>query len=234
MRLDWTCRTALCALLGIVPAFAQPYALAALTAQYIGNTQLYTTPAPGSVSQITAGAATISFSTALSQAQVPGSWAVWGSPPNTETATPAVLRTPAGQTSLTVTLSPGVTTFGFEIEPARICAPFPGCATIPPTATPFTISATFYNGAAVLATVSQAIAYDAARLFALSSVIPITSVQISSPADANGFAMAQFRVGSALLGAPGIPAAGAPAFGALALLLAAAGALLARRQNAAA
>jgi hypothetical protein len=144
-----------------------------------------------------------------------------------------VLASDINQTSLTFTLSTPVNTLGFEIEPAnRGAAP-------PAGPTPFTISATFFNGGTVLGVVSRAIPNNGALLEAASSTTPITSIQISSPLAAGGFALGQFRFGNVIIGAPppptvsaGIPALGTTALAGLALLLAAAAVLLARWQNA--
>lgn len=45
----------------------------------------------------------VKFSPTLEKRSVPGSWSTWGSPPDTETATPNILYT-VGATSITVTL----------------------------------------------------------------------------------------------------------------------------------
>jgi hypothetical protein len=90
---------------------------------------------------------------------------------------------------------------------------------------------TFLNGSTTLGTVTRSIFYNGARLIAFSSATPITTVQISVPAAAGGFALAQFRFGTTLIGAPpatGVPTLGPPALSGLAILLLAAGALQAR------
>jgi hypothetical protein len=229
MRLNWILKTALCAgAAAVAPAFAQPFTISSPTAEYVGNTTVVPIAVTGApVPSLTGGGQTLTFSTSLSQFAVPGTWSAWGTPPDTETATPLVLASAINQTALTITLSPAATTFGFEIEPANVGG-------FPPVA--YTITATFFNGASTLGVISRSMTYNGARVFALSSPTPITSVQISSPLAAGGFALAQFRVGSLLIGGPpsAIPALGLPELSALGILLAGAGALLARRQNAAA
>ena len=229
MRLNWILQTALCAgVIAVAPAFAQPFTISSPTAQYTGNTTVVPIGVTGlPVGSLVSGGQTLTFSTNLTQFAVPGTWSAWGAPPDTESGNPLVLASNINQTALTITLSPAATTFGFEIEPANVGG-------LPPTA--YSITATFFNGVTPVGVITRAMTYNAARVFALSSTTPITSVQIASPLAAGGFALSQFRVGSVLIGAPPsvIPTLGLPELGALGLLLAGAGALLARRQNAAA
>ena len=227
MRLNWIQKAALC-IVAAASAFAQPYTISSPTAQYTGATTVVPVVLSGPpVTSLISGGQTLTFSTPLTQLTVPGTWSAWGTPPDTETATPLVLASAIDQTALTITLSPAATTFGFEIEPANVGG-------FPPTA--YSITATFFNGGTAVGAITRAMTYNGARIFALSSATPITSVQIASPLAAGGFALTQFRVGSVLIGAPPppatpIPALGLPELGALGLLLAAAGALLARRQQ---
>jgi hypothetical protein len=213
------------------PLFAQPYTISSPTAEYLANTTLI--PVTGanlsSVPTLTGGGRTIAFSPAM---MVFAAWSPWGAPPDTESSTPRVLATTiTNQTAETLTISPPATTVGFEIEPSNFCSPLPACSSGP--STPFTFTVAFLNGSTTLGTVTRSIFYNAARLIAFSSSTPITTVQISVPAAAGGFALAQFRFGTILIGAPpasGIPTLGPPALSALALLLLAAGALLSRAQ----
>jgi hypothetical protein len=213
-------------LAGCFPAFAQFFPISSPTAAYTTQTTLI--PITGldssSVPSLSGGGQTITFSTNLSVFTVPtGGWNAWAPPPDTESSTPRVLASGVNQTSLTMTLSTAVNTFGFEIEPANVGG-------VPPVA--FTISATFFSGATNLGTVTRSITNTGARLEAASSTTPITSVQITAPLAAGGFAMAQFRSGNVLIGAPTVPAVGLPALGGLALLLAASASFLARRHTA--
>jgi hypothetical protein len=147
-----------------------------------------------------------------------GGWATWNSPPNVESSTPKVLAITTGLTSFTITLSPAQPTFGIEIEPNNGTQP---------------ITLTYLNGATTLGSISRTVVgTSGALLFAASSSTPITSVVLTIPSGASGFAMAQFRYGSTFLGTiTAVPAAGMPALSGLALALLAAGALLARRQS---
>jgi hypothetical protein len=212
------------------PLFAQPYTISSPTTEYLANTTLI--PVTGSnlssVPTLTGGGRTIGFSPAMT---VFTAWSVWGAPPDTESTTPRVVASAPNQSAETLTISPPAATVGFEIEPSNFCAPTPSCTSGP--ATPFTFTVTFLNGTTTLGTVTRSIFYNAARLIAFSSATPITTVQISVPTAAGGFALAQFRFGTTLIGAPpasGIPTLGSPALSALGALLLAAGALLARAE----
>lgn len=217
--------------LGLTPAFGQ-FLLTSPTAAYTANTTLLSTPTGSNINSAAGGGQTASFSAPLTGSLVGslGGWTVWGTPPDTETATPNVLATAFFPvvTSMTITLSSPANTFGFELEPAN--------ATTFPTPTAHSITVTFYNGSTPLQVLTRAVTYNSARLFALSSPTPITSVQISSPTQAGGFAVGRFRSGNVLLsdsGVVAIPALGPAQLSALGLALAAAGALFARRQQAA-
>jgi hypothetical protein len=193
------------------------------TPSYTGSTTLIpiTVPDNTPVTSLTStdGKETITLSTAFS-AQTVGigffTWSTWGSPPNTESSTPRILAYFNPITSVTLTLSLPASTFGFEIEPDQIGL--------------FPVSVSFYNGSTLLGTVQRNINGNAgALLTAASSTTPITSVAIAIPADALGFAMAQFRYAQVI--PPTVPALSTAALGALGLLLAGAGTLLARARR---
>jgi hypothetical protein len=130
-----------------------------------------------SVSSLTDGQQTITFSIPMEARTVPTSWATWNSPPNTESSTPRILWT-GGATSISLVLATPSTVVGFEAEPD-----------------PFSvhdITATFMSGSTVVGTVTRSVNGAAgALLAAASSSQPVTSVQISSDTD---FAIAQVRV----------------------------------------
>jgi hypothetical protein len=90
------------------------------------------------------------------------------------------------------------------------------------------------SGSTVLGTVTQNINGSAGALLAAgSSTSPITSVIITAPPAAGGFAMAQFRfssTGNATAAAP-VPALNPAGLGALSLLLMGMGSLLVRSHN---
>jgi hypothetical protein len=186
---------------------------------YTGSTTLIPITAVDgtSLTSLTNGTQTITLSTPFIAGSVSSVyWGPWGSPPNTESSTPRVLTNTTPVTSVTLTPSVPCTTFGFEIEPNVWDT--------------FTVSVNFYHGGTLLGTVSQSInGNGGAKLAAASSSTTITSVVITISADASGFAMAQFRY----IAAPTIPipTLSTAAVAALGLLLAGAGALLARAKS---
>src|SRR4051794_6762730 len=58
----------------------------------------------------------VTFSPTMEKRSVPNSWATWGSPPDTESATPNILYT-VGSTSVTLTFADPVDVAGVEVEP---------------------------------------------------------------------------------------------------------------------
>jgi hypothetical protein len=199
------------------PAFAQFTPISTPTGSYTGSTT--SIPVVGAnfstLTSLSSGAQTVTFSSTLDVRTVPGGgWATWASPPNTESATPRVVAA-LGAPTLTLILAQPASTFGFEIEPNDTGV--------------FTITATFRNGGSTLGTITQGIQGNAgARLIAASSTTPITSVVISAPSG-GGFALAQIRFGSPTVNT--VPALGPSGTAGLGMLLAAAGALLARKQQ---
>jgi hypothetical protein len=204
-----------------IPAFAQFTPVSTPAGSYTSSTTLLaiTPPNGTSLSSLTDGTQTVSLSTALSAQTVPGGgWSTWGAPPNTESSTPRVLARYSALTSLTLTLSVPATTFGFEIEPNTFAA--------------FSITATFLNGATTLGSVTRTVNGSAgALLAAASSTTPITSVELTVPSGANGFAIAQLRYSTASSGPTAIPTLNTAGMCGLGMLLAAAGAMLARKQQ---
>lgn len=202
------------------PAFAQFTPISTPDAGYTGSTTLVAiTPSDGTnVPTLSGGGQTVTLSTPLSAATVGGGggWATWGSPPNTEGANPRVLKTLTALTSLTLTLSSPTTTFGLEIEPSAFSV--------------HSVTVTFMNGSTTLGSVTRSVDGNAgALLFAATNTTPITSVVLSVPSAAGGFAIGQFRF--ALPSATSIPTASTTALGGLAMALLAGGALLARKQQ---
>jgi hypothetical protein len=131
-----------------------------------------------SLSSITDGTLTVSFDTPLNKRTVPVNWSSWSSPPDAESATPAVLYDSA--TSLTMSLSRPVTIFGFELEPA----PF--------STESFDVDFVFLNGPTVVGTLSlSANGRAGARLFAAASQdLPFDQIVINGTSD---FAIGQVR-----------------------------------------
>lgn len=120
---------------------------------------------------------TVTFSPSVIKASVPNSWGTWGSPPDTETATPDILTT-NGADSVTISFSAPVRLSGAEAEPD-----------------PFeyhVIQASFYRPSGGMKTsVARNITGDGgARLLAMKTK-NIGSIVLSSDTD---FAFANLRV----------------------------------------
>ncbi len=124
-------------------------------AKYQGATtkiDISSLPDFSTVSSITNGVQTVTFSTPMNKRTVPDSWATWSSPPFSEDSTPAILFSD-GQLSLTIKLSVPSCIFGFELEPN----PF--------RVVPYTVD--FYSGTTLVGSISMDVSGDAgARLFA--------------------------------------------------------------------
>lgn len=133
------------------------------------------------------GVLTLTSSNALMKLQVPTSWGSWSAPPNAEAATPAVAYNLTQ--SDTLTLSAGVDTFGFEIEPNARGV--------------HTVTADFFRGATLLGTVTRAVnSSSGARLVAASDT-DIDKVVVSMSGGSFGFAFAQFRYTPSAVPEPG-------------------------------
>jgi hypothetical protein len=120
----------------------------------------------------------VSFSPTVEKRSVPSSWASWGAPPDTESATPNILYT-AGSTSLTVKIKGGAKTAGFEAEPNPFDPP-----TIP-------ITGVFSKGGQDICTVTvDAAGQSGAKLLAVKSKKEFDTITVTSEFD---FAIAQVR-----------------------------------------
>lgn len=126
---------------------------------------------------------TVTVTPAAEKRSVPSSWATWGSPPDTETATPHLLY--ATGTTLTLSFSEKVKVGGVEIEPD----PF--------AVHSFTVD--FYEGADGTGKKRASITRDdvsgeaGAKLFGAKVPRKFSSLVITSN-DGVGFAVAQIRV----------------------------------------
>jgi hypothetical protein len=225
-------------LLSCAPAFAQFYTPSQPDAQYTSGTTLVPISASNGTlvpSSISGAGQLLSFSTSMTAYNAgigAGLFNPWGTAPDVEATSLKILSTNAlNQTSLTISLDTPANTFGFELAPINVCTPFPACAAPPFPVSTFDVTVQFYNNATLLGSVTHSPTYISAKLFAASSGTKITRAVITAPATAGGFGVGQFRFGQTVL-APvvsSVPALGLPQLGGLGLLLAAAGALLARR-----
>jgi hypothetical protein len=135
------------------------------------------------VSSVTGCATTVSLSSTFEKRSVPNSWASWGSPPDTESATPNILYS-AGATGATVDFGKKVKTGGFELEPDQFLVE--------------TFTVEFHKGAngsgAVVGTVTRDVNGSfGALLFGGKAKKGFKSAVISS-SSGDDFAIAQIRV----------------------------------------
>lgn len=129
---------------------------------------------------VTDGVQTVSFSTPMERLQVPDSWLTWSFPPESESATPAVLFTQF-ENSLTLELARPTSIFGFELEPNLFLV--------------FSFTADFFSGAELVGSITRSVdGFQGARLFAArSDGPPIDRITVSTAEDPFGFAIAQIR-----------------------------------------
>lgn len=133
---------------------------------------------------ITTNQIAVEFSSLLRASTVGDNWASWGSPPNTESATPRVLWSGLDDnfdpvTTVTFLLSRPVSVFGFEAEPG-------------PTSV-HTLTASYFMQGQLLQTISRDVSGTAGAVLFAASAAPGTffdSVKLTSDAD---WAVGQLR-----------------------------------------
>ena len=143
---------------------------------------------------------TVTFSTPMQVFTVPTTWSNWGSPPATESSTPKVLSPEDFTlTSITLTFSHPLTTFGLEAEPdaLAIYGQFP-------------VTLTFFNGATQIGAITRSIDGASAALFAATSTTPITSAVLAvggnqAVPEGSDPGLAQVRYALADVTPPGVP-----------------------------
>ena len=153
-----------------------------------------------SLTSVTDGTQTVSFSGTVQKRQVGSSWLTWGSPPATESSTPPVLFYTGD--SLTLSLSSPSSIFGFELQPNIFSQ--------------FSYTASYYSGASLLGSINRSPDGSAGALLYAASTRDITRVEISATGTSSqGFAIAQLRYGAGTTSVPGpLPILGvAAAFG---------------------
>ncbi len=158
---------------------------------YLANTVpiSFGDPDEALIDSISGGGLTIQFSSLMRASTVGDNWASWGSPPDTESATPRVLWSGLDDdffpvTAITLLLSSAVSVFGFEAEPGP---------------TEFhTLTASFFSKGVLQESISQSVNGNAgARLFAARAHPGelLDSVTITSDTD---WAAGQFRFATAI------------------------------------
>lgn len=165
-------------------------------------------PANTIVNSLSAGGLTVNFSSPeaqnllVSRENVPVGWATWNTPPFVESSTPKVAQDLVDLScaicTLTMSFSTPVKTFGFEAEPD----PFP---------TGHTITATFFNGASTVGSISIPFptGVGSARLFAATTDEQFTRVNVTI--NGTDFAIAQLRFSTETLAQVGVPEPGSAA-----------------------
>jgi hypothetical protein len=148
---------------------------------------------------VSGGGQTVTFDSNVLKAYVAaGVWETWGSPPETESATPEILV--HGSTSdLQLTLSVASKTFGFEIQGAD-----------PDVVSQFVVE--FYDGLTFIDSITRNVDGDGgALLFAAASTTnSFTRIVVSNPGgNAQGFAMANLRFSATPVPEPSTYALGA-------------------------
>jgi hypothetical protein len=183
----WLAAAAVVALAPLSAAHAAFVAFPLPNPPYVSGTNLISFSAPdfSTLSSISDGTQTVHFNVPLVALTVPTTWTSWGSPPQTESATPRVLWT-NGSTSVTLTFG-NSTTFGFELQPN--------------TSTPSSLTAEFFNGAVSLGSITRNVNGNAgARLFAARTTTgSFDRVVITGTDD---FAIAQVRYAPTTLVVP--------------------------------
>ena len=179
--------SAVLALATAAPAAAQQ--ILSPDAAYLAATTLLPITAPNgtAVGSLSSGAFTVSFATAagtprtLDARTAPGGgWSTWSSAPNSERVGASSLRLLSDYSGTFVRFLPNqlVSIFGFEAEP-----------------NPFAVrslTADFYRGGALIASVTRAVDGNAgARLFAYQDAAGFDRVDFSAP---DGFGVAFVRV----------------------------------------
>lgn len=133
------------------------------------------------VNSVTLASQTVSFSATMTKLSVPASWETWGSPPNTETATPNILYHET-QAPLRLTLSTPSRTFGFELQGAEQIDS--------------TYLVKFFDGAIEVGSIQKVVNGNAgALLFAANSPTNLfSSIEITNPSqNSGGWALANIR-----------------------------------------
>jgi N-acetylneuraminic acid mutarotase len=154
--------------------------LASPDAAYLSSTikiDISSLPEYSTHPSVSDGLQTVSFSSPMEKLQVPGSWATWSSPPESESETPPVLFT-QNENSLTLRFSRPASIVGFELEPNAFDL--------------FMFTADFFSGTELVGSVTRSV--NQAGLFAArSDGVPINRVTVSAAGEPFGFSIAQLR-----------------------------------------
>ena len=135
------------------------------------------------VSTLALGTQALTFNKTLEKRTVLNNWATWGSPPDTESATPKIVFDESSS-PLEMLLAETATSFGFEVESSDFGV--------------YNFEAEFYKDSLLVGSINRSVDGNAgARLLAASYAEGFTRVVLLSDPDAGGFALGQLRFGSA-------------------------------------
>jgi len=182
--------TRLAAVAGILALLASParadfIPIAMPDAAYLSGTSSLGVAAPDFdvLTSLTDGTQTASFDIGLVALSVPTTWASWGSPPNTESATPRVLWT-NGFTSMAINLALPSFTFGFEAQPNTLAVS--------------NLTVDFFSLGVLIGSISLDVDGNAgARLFAATTTTNAFDTIVISGTD--DFAVANLRYAAAIV-----------------------------------
>jgi len=180
--------------LGILGVFLSPAAwadfiqIASPNAAYLSGTTHLNVVQPdfSVVPSLSDASQTATFNAGLVALTVPTTWSTWGSPPNTESATPRVLWT-NGLTSFAIDLTSAAMTFGLEAEPAALGV--------------FNVTASFFSSGSLVGSITRSPDGNAGALLfaATTNTSPFNRVVLSSSTD---FAVANLRYTTAAIPEP--------------------------------
>lgn len=185
-RLAWAAPASILLCVPAKPTLAQFTPISQPDAAYLGGTTLIPLSDPDftTVSVLRSNALTVSIATAAEVRSVSASYPPWGTPPDTESATPRVLRTPTQVFSNTFSFSTSLVTFGLEVQPE-------GSGFFPVTASFFQDTGTTFT---LVGTITRDVRGDkGALLFAASSSVPFNVVGVTVDSRSSAFAVAQLR-----------------------------------------
>ena len=135
---------------------------------YTGSTNVFSLdgiPDFDPVSTLALGTQTLTFNKTLEKRTIPGGWGTWGSPPDTESATPKIVFD-SSASPLEMLLAVPVTSFGFEVESNNFSA--------------YNFEAEFYKDSLLVGSITRPVDGNAgARLLAASYAEGFTKVSPS-------------------------------------------------------
>lgn len=170
-----------------ITPIATPGAPTVCCGSYTESTNVFALPTTDGdlFTTLTNGSEVLTFSTEFMRLMVPVSWASWSSPPQSETATPAVAWS-NWQVGVTLTLRAPAAIFGFELEPDDTSS----------TLHAYTVA--FLHGSTPLGSIVFPVSGDAGALLFAGEVVGSSNpnlIDTVTIAGNNDFALANIRYG---------------------------------------